>query len=205
MKYWMELGAPANKLVMGMPLYGQAFTLNDASKNGLNAAANQKGQAGQFTRAAGFLAYYEICDMVKNKGYEVVKDPEGRMGPYAFKGRQWVGYDDIAMIKYKSEYIRKMGFAGGMVWALDLDDFKNRCGQGHHPLMNAIKEVLGPKMSYDEQSARSRHSGFFQKDTDDTTNEVYKAKEPQSNFVFAAPQVWYQPLLHYAAPRVWYG
>ena len=202
----MELGAPANKLVMGMPLYGQAFTLNDASKNGLNAAANQKGQAGQFTRAAGFLAYYEICDMVKNKGYEVVKDPEGRMGPYAFKGRQWVGYDDVAMIKYKSEYIRKMGFAGGMVWALDLDDFKNRCGQGHHPLMNAIKEVLGPKMSNDEQSARTKHSGFFQKDTDsDFQNEVYKAKEPQSNFVFAAPQVWYQPLLHYAAPRVWYG
>ena len=50
-----------------------------------------------------------------------------------------VGYDDVAMIRYKSEYIRKMGLGGGMVWALDLDDFKNRCGQGHHPLMNTIK------------------------------------------------------------------
>ena len=37
-----------------------------------------------------------------------------------------------------------MGFAGGMVWALDLDDFKNRCGEGPHPLMNEIKKVLGP-------------------------------------------------------------
>ena len=37
-----------------------------------------------------------------------------------------------------------MGFAGGMVWALDLDDFNNRCGQGKHPLMNTIKAVLGP-------------------------------------------------------------
>ena len=37
-----------------------------------------------------------------------------------------------------------MGFAGGMVWALDLDDFKNRCGEGAHPLMNEIKKVLGP-------------------------------------------------------------
>merc|ERR1712223_417649 len=78
------------------------------------------------------------------------------MGPYAYKGRQWVGYDDVAMIKYKSEYIRKMGFAGGMVWALDLDDFKNRCGQGHHPLMNTIKKVLGPKMTAEEQKARAR-------------------------------------------------
>ena len=126
MKYWMEMGAPANKLVMGMPLYGQAFTLNDQSNNGLNAPANQKGQAGEFTRAAGFLAYYEICDKIKNQGWNIVKDEEGRMGPYAFNDRQWVGYDDVAMIKYKSEYIRKMGFAGGMVWALDLDDFKNR-------------------------------------------------------------------------------
>ena len=43
-----------------------------------------------------------------------------------FKDRQWVGYDDIGMIRKKSEYIRENGFAGGMVWALDLDDFQNR-------------------------------------------------------------------------------
>ena len=126
MQYWMEKGAPANKLVMGMPLYGQAFTLDYSAKDtGLNVKA-KKGKAGQFTRQAGFLAYYEICDKIKNQGWNIVKDEEGRMGPYAFNDRQWVGYDDVAMIKYKSEYIRKMGFAGGMVWALDLDDFKNR-------------------------------------------------------------------------------
>jgi len=155
-KYWMEGGAPANKLVMGMPLYGQAFTLDKASENGLNAPARQKGKAGQFTRAAGFLAYYEICEKVKSQGWTVVEDAEGRMGPYAYQGRNWVGYDNVAMIKYKSEYIRKMGLAGGMVWALDLDDFKNRCGEGHHPLMNTIKSILGPKMTSDEQAARSQ-------------------------------------------------
>ena len=68
MKYWMENGAPANKLVMGMPLYGQAFTLDKSSENGLNAPAKAKGKAGEFTRAAGFLAYYEICDKIKNQG-----------------------------------------------------------------------------------------------------------------------------------------
>lgn len=46
---------------MGMPLYGQSFQLADTSTNGLNARALGPGQAGEFTRAAGFLAYYEVC------------------------------------------------------------------------------------------------------------------------------------------------
>ena len=66
------------------------------------------------------------------------------MGPYAYKDKQWVGFDDVDTIRMKSEYIRSMGLGGGMVWALDLDDFNNRCGQGRHPLMSAIKSVLGP-------------------------------------------------------------
>ena len=46
------------------------------------------------------------------------------MGPYAFKGTQWVSFDDVAMIKHKSEYVKKMGLGGAMIWALDLDDFR---------------------------------------------------------------------------------
>lgn len=45
---------------MGMPLYGQSFTLSDPKSNGLNAKAPGPGNAGEYTRAAGFLAYYEV-------------------------------------------------------------------------------------------------------------------------------------------------
>ena len=31
-----------------------------------------------------------------------------------------------------------------------------RCGQGHHPLMNTIKAVLGPKMNARERAARGK-------------------------------------------------
>lgn len=45
---------------MGLPMYGQAFSIADRTNTGLNSKASGKGQAGQFTRAAGFLAYYEV-------------------------------------------------------------------------------------------------------------------------------------------------
>ncbi|KRT79630.1 Carbohydrate-binding protein, partial [Oryctes borbonicus] len=140
--YWIEQGVPRRKIVMGMPMYGQSFTLENPANHGLNAKAPGPGQAGEFTRAAGFLAYYEICDKIKREGWTVVQDPKRRMGPYAYHGNQWVSYDDKEMIQLKSEYIRKMDLGGGMIWALDLDDFKNRCGDGHHTLLTTIRKEL---------------------------------------------------------------
>ncbi|XP_045475619.1 probable chitinase 10 [Harmonia axyridis] len=140
--YWISEGVSRRKIVMGMPLYGQSFQLAKESENGLNAMAPGPGQAGQFTRANGFLAYYEICDNIKNKGWTVVQDPKRRIGPYAYKGNQWVSFDDKEMIRLKSEFIRDMDLGGGMIWALDLDDFKNRCGEGVHPLLTTIRQVL---------------------------------------------------------------
>ena len=48
MNYWHESGCPKNKLVMGMPLYGQSFTLTKSSENGLNAPAKGGGKAGVY-------------------------------------------------------------------------------------------------------------------------------------------------------------
>lgn len=58
--YWIDKGADKHKLVMGMPMYGQSFTLRDATKNGLNQQSYGGGEAGRYTRARGFLAYYEV-------------------------------------------------------------------------------------------------------------------------------------------------
>ncbi|CAG9819069.1 unnamed protein product [Phaedon cochleariae] len=140
--YWISEGVPRRKIIMGMPLYGQSFRLEKEENHGLNAVAPGPGEAGEYTRAPGFLAYYEICDNVKNKGWKVVQDELGRMGPYAYKGNQWVSFDDKEMIRRKSEFIRRMDIGGGMIWALDLDDFKNKCGEGRHPLLTIIRNVL---------------------------------------------------------------
>ena len=48
------------------------------------------------------------------------------MGPYAHKGNQWVGFDDERSIRNKMDWIKVQGFAGAMVWSVDMDDFKVR-------------------------------------------------------------------------------
>lgn len=58
--YWISQGADAKKLVLGMPMYGQSFSLAEATNHGLNAPTYGGGEAGDYTRARGFLSYYEV-------------------------------------------------------------------------------------------------------------------------------------------------
>ncbi|XP_077190703.1 chitotriosidase-1-like [Paroedura picta] len=141
-QYWKNNGAPAEKIVLGIPLYGQTFTLS-STQTGPNAPASGPGTPGTFTRQAGFLAYYEICVFKQGATTKVI--PEQKV-PYSFKGNQWVGYDDVDSIKNKVTYLKGNNLAGGMVWAMDLDDFTGSfCNQGAYPLLQTLKRELGSK------------------------------------------------------------
>ncbi|KAK3588543.1 hypothetical protein CHS0354_028961 [Potamilus streckersoni] len=140
-QYWVQRGAPKEKLNIGMSLYGRTFKLPwGAADSRVGAAAAGAGQAGQYTREAGFLSYYEVCDLLKTGGqkYYITEQKV----PYAVKGDLWVGYDDKDSLCIKVDYIKRNGFGGVMVWALDLDDFSGLCGQGKYPLLKAIKDAL---------------------------------------------------------------
>nr|XP_017523263.1 chitinase-3-like protein 1 [Manis javanica] len=138
--YVLRLGAPAHKLVMGIPTFGRSFTLA-SSNTGMGAPTSGPGLAGRFTKEEGILAYYEICDFLRGAAVHRLL---GQEVPYATKGNQWVGYDDKESIKSKVQYLRSRQLAGAMVWALDLDDFRGTfCGQNlRFPLTGAIKDAL---------------------------------------------------------------
>lgn len=58
----LELGAPASKLVLGVPFHGQSFTLKSPSKNALGSPSLGPGLPGEGTVQPGVLSYYEICE-----------------------------------------------------------------------------------------------------------------------------------------------
>ncbi|XP_005375306.1 PREDICTED: chitotriosidase-1 isoform X1 [Chinchilla lanigera] len=139
---WLQKGAPASKLVLGMPTYGRSFTLASSSDTRVGAPATGPGAPGPFTKEGGFLAYYEVCSWKKLR-------IEDQKVPYAVRDNQWVGFDDVESFKAKVGYVKQKGLGGAMVWALDLDDFSGSfCNQGRYPLIQMLRRELSiPSMS----------------------------------------------------------
>ncbi|XP_056639626.1 probable chitinase 10 isoform X1 [Diorhabda sublineata] len=139
---WVKLGAPKEKMVIGMPTYGRSFTLSDVTRHGVHAPSSAGGKEGTYTKEGGFLAYYEICEMLLN-GATYYWDDEMKV-PYLVHGDQWVGFDDEKSIRNKMKWIKENGFAGAMVWTVDMDDFTGTVcgGEVKYPLIGAMREEL---------------------------------------------------------------
>lgn len=137
--FWLHKGASKDKLIMGMPAYGRGFRLSNAANNGFGAPVSGPGPAGPYTREAGSLGYNEICE---SGGWNVVRDEKHTKAPYATKGDHWIGYDDVQSIQSKVRYINEKALGGGMVWSIETDDFRGKCGGGKFPLLNAMRSGL---------------------------------------------------------------
>ncbi|XP_076659481.1 chitinase-3-like protein 1 [Halictus rubicundus] len=149
-RYWLSKGAPADKLVVGIPSYGRSFTLANPGNNDVGAPTTGAGAAGPYTRQPGMLGYNEICESMRQGGWTVRRQNEQRV-PYAVKGNLWVGYDDVESVGEKCDYINKLNLGGVMLWSVETDDFRGICGP-KYPLLTKMNEVLRGRVFSDSQS-----------------------------------------------------
>uniref|UniRef100_A0A8C6WZ21 Acidic mammalian chitinase n=1 Tax=Neogobius melanostomus TaxID=47308 RepID=A0A8C6WZ21_9GOBI len=97
MNYWRSHGAPAEKLLVGLPTYGRTFRTR-SSAHGVGAPASGPAHAGQYTREAGFWSYYEICSFLRGASLNWIDEQKV---PYAIQGNDWVGFDNMRSLGIK--------------------------------------------------------------------------------------------------------
>lgn len=87
------------------------------------------------------MSYYEVCDFLHEPNTTLVWDNEQQV-PFAYRGNQWVGFDDERSLRTKVNWLKTEGFGGIMVWSVDLDDFRGYCGTGKYPLIKAMRKEM---------------------------------------------------------------
>ncbi|XP_062248573.1 chitinase-3-like protein 2 [Platichthys flesus] len=139
MQYWVDKGAPAQLLNLGLAAYGRAFSLSSAS-SAVGAPASGTGEEGCYTGEEGFWAYYETCLYTEGATVQRIADQKV---PYAITENQWVGFDDTHSISTKVSYLKSKHFGGAFVWSLDLDDFSGKfCNQSKSPFISHLNSLL---------------------------------------------------------------
>lgn len=113
---WIAAGVPAEKLVMGMPLYGRSWELKDTSENGIGAPAVAVGPGEQ-----GVMVYSGIVEFNTNNNATVVYDARV-VSAYSYAGTSWIGYDDPRSVAAKVEFAKARKLGGYFFWALGYDD-----------------------------------------------------------------------------------
>ncbi|CAF2139888.1 unnamed protein product [Rotaria magnacalcarata] len=150
---WVKAGGPRDRLIIGIPGYGRAFIASGGDP--LKAYGEPGGVSSissPYLGESGLLAFYEICKKELSEGFKRYWHKEHEIS-ISFKDGTWIGYDDPESVRNKCEYVKREGFGGAMIWALDMDDFSGKFCQKNRkkrlkrfPLVNAMKQVF----EYDE-------------------------------------------------------
>jgi len=64
------------------------------------------------------------------------------VAPYAFRDREWIGYDDVPSITLKAQWAMSMKLGGGFFWSVETDDFRGHHSGEKYPLIKTLVRTL---------------------------------------------------------------
>lgn len=125
---YLDNGVPANKIVLGVPTFGHSYagvTGLSPEDSGPGKPFKKGGAPGPSTRKEGFLAYYEITDMISQKQLIFGAD---RLTSTAYGYQQalenWVSFDTPETIKLKAQMVLEQKLRGVIFWSVDMDEYQ---------------------------------------------------------------------------------
>ncbi|MEU8174332.1 glycoside hydrolase family 18 protein [Microbispora hainanensis] len=113
---YIARGAPKNKIVIGVPAYGQGWTGVTSRGDGRYAAATGPAPG---TWAPGSDDYKNLVNKPGKRFRDLLT---GTL--WLYDGNEFWSYDDPAVMLEKAAYIRLKGLGGSMLWSIDQDDAK---------------------------------------------------------------------------------
>ncbi|XP_035790537.1 endochitinase-like [Anopheles albimanus] len=146
---WIRSGCPSEKILLEVPFHGRPFVLANARNRGPGSAALAFGQPGGYT-GPDRKAYYEICQDLLDRSWTIEWDPRS-MAPYAYRNRQWVGYENEISVVEKANYAIRQGLGGLYASPIDFDDFRGVCGK-KHILLTALASTFHPNQLTPDES-----------------------------------------------------
>ena len=114
---YLKRGAPAGKLVVGVPFYGRGWANVVPRNKGLYQPA---GGAAPGTWEAGAEDYKVLKEKLASGGYNLYWDGKARAA-WLFNGNSFWTFDDPKVMKDKAHYVLKLSLGGVMFWELSGD------------------------------------------------------------------------------------
>ncbi|KAL8831229.1 MAG: hypothetical protein Q9191_000976 [Dirinaria sp. TL-2023a] len=126
LNYYTSQGIHASKIILGMPLYGRAFTATDGPGKPFSGTGEGSWEQGVWD--------YKV--LPKEGAKEILDSDVGASWSYDDQKRVMVSYDTLEMAKLKAEYIKRNGLGGAMWWESSADK------SGDESLISAVTMYL---------------------------------------------------------------
>ncbi|XP_013110784.2 acidic mammalian chitinase [Stomoxys calcitrans] len=141
--FWLESGAPASLLNMGISLVGHAFLVEDKYKGKPNSPSFGMYWTGRITYKYNYWGYVDACQFASEMSNQAQFVFDTSLGAsYMLVSKKiWMSYHTPRTIEMKIDYVLERGLKGIMVWSLEYDDFLGRCGEKFHLVQFASRKL----------------------------------------------------------------